>query len=81
MSDEVTYIKNSKYRTKIMKALQGDVKIPSQLSRETGVHLTHVSHTLSDLRQRGYIECINPEEQRGRLYRLTENGEKLAEKL
>ena len=40
-----------------------------------------MSNVLRDLKQNGVVECINEEVRRGRLYRLTDLGEEIAENL
>lgn len=78
---ELSYVKISKYRTRVMKSLDGKVKIPTTIAKDTGIKTNHVSNTLAELRKRELIECINPEVRKGRLYRLTDKGEKLVENI
>ena len=78
---EVGFVIRSKNRTKVMKSLQGEVKIPSMIAVETGIITNHVSNNLKDLKDHGLVECINPEAKKGRLYRLTDNGNKIVDKL
>ena len=46
MSDEllteISYVKISKYRTKTMKALDGIVKIPSVIAKDSGIRTNHI---------------------------------------
>lgn len=85
MSDEllteISYVKISKYRTKTMKALDGSVKIPSVIAKDSGIRTNHISKVLSELKAHELVECINPEVRKGRLYRLTGKGEKVTENL
>ena len=85
MSDEqlieMSYVNISKYRTKVMKSLDGEVLIPSQIARNSGIRTNHISKVLSELRAHELVECINPEVRKGRLYRLTEKGEEIVENL
>ena len=39
------------------------------------------SITLKQLKEHELVECINPEVRKGRLYRLTEKGEKIVDNL
>ena len=79
MSDEqlieISYVNISKYRTKVMKSLDGEVLIPSQIARNSGIRTNHISKVLGELKAHELVECINPEARKGRLYRLTEKGE------
>ena len=64
-----------------MKALDGDVKIPSAIARDSGIRTNHISKVLSELKVHELVECINPEVRKGRLYRLTETGEDVVKNL
>ena len=81
MSDEqlieMGYVNISKYRTKVMKSLDGEVLIPTQIAENSGIRTNHISKVLSELRAHELVECINPEARKGRLYRLTEKGEEI----
>ena len=81
MLTEISYVQISKYRTKVMKALEGDVKMPSVIAKDSGIRTNHISKVLTELKAHKLVECINPEVRKGRLYRLTDKGEKVAEKL
>ena len=58
-----------------MKALEGDVKIPSVIAKDSGIKTNHISKILSELKVHELVECINPEVRKGRLYRLTDKGD------
>ena len=81
MLKEVGYIQVSTYRTKVMKSLDGEVKMPSQIAKDTDIMQNHMSNTLKQLKEHELVECINPEVRKGRLYRLTDKGEEIVDKL
>ena len=81
MLKEVGYIQVSTYRTKVMKSLDGEVKIPSKIAKDTDILQNHMSATLKQLKEHELVECINPEVRKGRLYRLTDKGERIVNKL
>ena len=81
MLTEISYVKISKYRTKVMKSLDGDVKIPTAIANDSGIRTNHISKVLSELKAHELVECVNPEVRKGRLYRLTDKGEKVTENL
>ena len=81
MQDEINFVKASKYRTKIMKTLEGNVKIPSQIAEDIDINRSHISDILSQLKEYDLVECVNPEVRKGRLYRLTKKGKELVKKL
>lgn len=81
MLTEISYVQISQYRTKVMKALDGEVKIPSTIAKDSGIRTNHISKVLAELKDHELVECINPEVRKGRLYRLTDKGEKITENL
>ena len=81
MLKEVGYIQVSTYRTKVIKSLDGEVKIPSKIAKDTNIMQNHMSNTLKQLKEHELVECINPEVRKGRLYRLTDKGEKIINSL
>ena len=81
MLTEISYVNISKYRTKVMKSLDGEVLIPSQLAKNSGIRTNHISKVLSELKSHELVECINPEVRKGKLYRLTETGEDVVKNL
>ena len=81
MKATIEYIRRSTYRTKIMKSLDGHVKMPSEIAKDTNIVQNHISNFLRDLKEHDLVECINPEVRKGRLYRLTENGEEIVDKI
>lgn len=78
---EISYIKISKYRSKVIKSLEEDYKMPSVIAKDTDIRTNHISNVLSDLKKHELVECINPEARKGRLYRLTDKGEDVAKNL
>ena len=78
---EISYVKISKYRAKVMKSLDGEVKIPTNIAKDSEIRPNHISKVLSELKAHNLVECINPEARKGRLYRLTEKGDELVKNL
>ena len=85
LSDEmlkmISYVKISTYRTKVMKSLDDEVKIPSQIAKDSDILQNHISAVLRQLKEHEMVECINPEVRKGRLYRLTDKGEEIVKEL
>lgn len=71
----------SKYRVKVMKSLEGEVKIPSVIANDSGIRTNHISNVLSELKAHELVECINPEVRKGRLYRQTDKGEAVSKNI
>ena len=78
---EISYVKISQYRTKVMKSLDGEVLMPTQIARNSEIRPNHISKVLSELKTHNLVECINPEVRKGRLYRLTDKGEEIVNEL
>lgn len=75
MKATIEYIEKSQYRSKLLKSLSNDTKMPSQIAKDTEIVQNHISNTLRQLKDHDLVECINPEVRNGRLYRLTNDGE------
>ena len=50
MLTEISYVQISQYRTKVMNALDGEVKIPSNIARDSGIRTNHISKVLGELK-------------------------------
>ena len=81
MKATIEYVEKSQYRSKVLKSLSNDAKMPSQIAKDTEIVQNHISNTLRQLKDHDLVECINPEVRKGRLYRLTDAGEKIIENL
>lgn len=81
MLKKISYVKISQYRTKVMKSLDGDVKIPTAIAKDSEIRSNHISKVLAELKAHELVECINPEIRKGRLYRLTDKGDELVKNL
>ena len=69
-----SYVQISKYREKTLKSIGDDVKIPTNIAKDSGIRTNHISKVLSELKSKDIVECINEEARKGRLYRLTDTG-------
>jgi len=81
MLTEISYVQISTYRTKVMKSLDDEVKIPSQIAKDSEIRQNHISKVLAELKAHELVECINPEVRKGRLYRLTDKGEDIVKNI
>ena len=81
MLKEISYVKISKYRTKVLKALEDDIKIPAKIAKDSDIRQNHISKVLAELKAHELVECINPEVRKGRLYRLTDKGNELVKNI
>lgn len=78
---EMSYVKISTYRTKVMKSLEDEVKIPSKIAEDAEIRQNHISKVLAELKAHELVECINPEVRKGRLYRLTDKGDEIVKNI
>lgn len=75
----LSFVRSSKYRSKILVFIDDDVKIPSDIAKEINLSNTHTSKYLKSLKEKELIKCLNEEAKRGRLYKLTEKGKSILE--
>ena len=43
--EDIDYVNRSQYRLKVMKSLDGEVKIPSEIANDTEIFQNHISNT------------------------------------
>ena len=72
-----SYVQISKYREKTLKSIGDEVKIPTNIAKDSGIRTNHISKVLSELKNKEIVECINEEARKGRLYRLTDTGKEV----
>jgi predicted transcriptional regulator len=77
----LAYVLSSKYRVEILKKMKNSPVTPSELSKELNCPLSRVSGTLRDLEKVNLVICLTPERSKGRLYKLTEKGEKILKRI
>ena len=81
MEKELEFVKKSQYRIKVIKTLEGNVKMPNEIATDAGIEKKIISNIIKQLREQDILVCINPEVRKGRLYRLTDLGNEIAKKL
>ncbi|MDR2830606.1 MAG: transcriptional regulator [Methanobrevibacter sp.] len=74
---KVALIKASRYRNSILFSIGYDIKTPSEISKEVNIRINHVSAVLKELKTENLVKCLNEEKTKGRLYKLTNEGEKI----
>jgi DNA-binding MarR family transcriptional regulator len=77
----VGYVAASDYRCAVVAALDVDgPATPTTIGDRVDLEITHVSRTLTELRERDVVELLVPEERKkGRIYGLTDGGQELVE--
>ncbi|MBQ8017851.1 MAG: transcriptional regulator [Methanobrevibacter sp.] len=77
----IRYIQKSTYRHRAFKAIGRGVKMPKEIAEDSGILQNHVSNVLRQLKEKEVVECLNPKVRKGRLYRLSEDGLRLLDKV
>ncbi|MGL6299229.1 MAG: winged helix-turn-helix domain-containing protein [Methanobacteriaceae archaeon] len=67
-------MKSSKNRRDVIAIIGNDIKIPSEIAKESNLRINHISALLSDLKSEDLVECLNEKSKKGRLYKLTKRG-------
>ena len=75
------FIKISQYRTNTLKSIGDELKMPSEIADELDIKTSQVSASLSDLKKKNLVICINEEVRKGRLYKCTDLGLEILKEL
>lgn len=75
------YVSSSKRRISVVTVLKDNPMTPKQISNNTDIRLNHVSNVLSELSGEDLVACVNPDRKRGRVYKLTDVGERVTKKV
>lgn len=81
MKDKVKFVNKSSYRVKVLKSIDKNAKMPRDIAADSGILPNHISNVLRQLKEEDLVECINPEVRKGRLYRLSEEGLDVLDKI
>jgi predicted transcriptional regulator len=77
----ISYVKLSKHRTKVLLTLGDNLMFPSNIAKKANMALSDVSRALKGLKDAKLVICLNEEDSQGRLYQITEKGRILLEYL
>ncbi len=70
----------SSYRIKVLSKLAETPRMPTQLSKELDIKMSHISRTLRELVNLGLVESLTPEVRKSRVYGITNLGIEVLEK-
>ncbi len=76
----VAFVMKSEKRKKILELLEKP-KTPKMLSKILNTSLPNISMKLRALEKVGLVECINPQDPKGKIYKLTEVGKEVLKKI
>ena len=79
--DKYGYVSSSPRRSSVVKTLHESPETPKKIAKKSDINMSHVSNILNELSEENIVICVNPDRNRGRVYRLTEVGSKIARKL
>lgn len=75
------YVMAGKYRKIVLLILATGALSPTEITRQTDHYQSRISKALADLTSKGLVVCVNPDTRKGKLYRLTPDGEKVCSQL
>lgn len=78
--DIIGFLKDGKYRIKVLKELNKSPLLPSELSKKLNIHRTSVSRILRIMREKGLVSATSSES-RTIIYNISEKGKHMLEKL
>ena len=76
----VAWVKRGKRRKSVLEYISkssGPVST-NEMKKSLKIAISQASATLKELRQKGLVECLNPNDKIGKLYRIKEKGKKLS---
>lgn len=73
---DYSWVKSGSQRIKIIISLIKPMT-PKEIQKNTKLKFSNVSDCLKSLNEKKLVICLNPENHLGRLYVLTEEGEKI----
>ena len=76
-----SYINISSYRVRAVKALEQENKTPTQIAKDSDIRVNHISKVLKELKECGAVECLNEQDRKNRIYKLTSLGAEIANNL
>ena len=73
------YIISSTYRTKSLKAIYQGEETPTHIANNANIKVNHISKVLKELKTKKIAVCINEENKKNRIYKLTSLGEEIGD--
>jgi len=79
--EEKAFIRSSKIRKLILKALMVEELMPSELAKQLKISLPQISENLILMEQKGFVKCLTPNKHNYRIYGLTNKGKEVVKKI
>lgn len=78
--NKLSYVLRSKTRKNIL-IIMDKIKMPSELKKELKIEDSNIARALRELEGAGIITCLTPQQRMGKLFTLTQDGEKIRKKV
>ena len=78
-----SWVRRGSRRTKVLKYLY-EVKQPltaTEVKKHQKIDITQAAFTLTELWQKGLVDCLNPDDHHGKLFVITKKGKDIIKKL
>jgi len=72
----ISFLHRAKRRASVLKVLN-EPKTPKKIAEICKISISNVSNSLAELKEKGLIRCINPQDHLSRFYEQTEKGKKV----
>ena len=69
----VAFVKRGEQRIRLLPLLKQPLTA-SELAQKSSLRLTHAARALREFKNKGLIECLNPKDKVGKMYRITKLG-------
>ncbi len=79
--DDYSFVIRSQRRLEILKELKKKPKMPQTLVTLLNLKASSVSRTLKELGARGLVQCLTPRAKKGRIYSISDKGERILESI
>ena len=80
MHKEISLVIRGSMRRKVLENLHNPTT-PTLLAKKIDSNRPSVSRAILALREAGLVTCLNHEEKRGRLYKISDKGKKVLEEI
>ena len=76
MEKEVYFLARGRLKVEVLKLLN-QPRTSTQIAKTLKKHRSAISRIFLDLEKKGLVKCLNPEDNMGRFYQITNKGNKI----
>ena len=77
----IVFVKSSKNKKAILKALLAAPMTPAELAKKLNNHRSTISQNLIEMKKRELVVCLTPKNKNYRLYRITKKGKDVLQRI